>query len=111
MGDDIMGGNSSMPNWQKIKSSASYQRNISYLEGNNLLNTINFSCQITNVNREKMIDVWELSFKVDEYSESCSGPLGKIQNTYFIDKKGIVRKSSQFHGETTGQILIERIDR
>jgi len=111
MGDDIMGGTSFMPNWQEIKKSASYQRNISYLAGNNLLNNMIFMCNITNVSKEKVIDVWGLSFKVDEYSEHCSGPTRKIKNTYFVDKKGIVRRSSQFHSETVGQILIERIDK
>ena len=111
MGDDIMGSASSMPSWSEIKRSATYERNISYLAGNNLIQTTNFSCHIVRADREELINVWEVNFKVNKYEETCTEPLSQIKNMYYLDKNWIVRRSLQFHSKTVGYILTERVDR
>ena len=57
------------------------------------------------------IDIWQSSFRVNRYEESCKGNIGTISNTYLVDNKYVVRRSKQYHSPTLGYILMERLDR
>ena len=46
-----------------------------------------------------------LYFKKQEKNEY------ELNNTYYVDDQKIVRRASQYHSETIGYILTERIDR
>ena len=55
--------------------------------------------------------MWGVNFETAFFEEKCSSNEKKISNTYNIDGSGIVRRSRQYHSETLGYIIIERIDR
>ena len=112
MGDDLMGSSSSIPPWSKInKEILFYSRELAHLNGNNkILNRV-FKCDIEKTSNTKLIKIWELNFKVDKFKENCSDGSLTFKNTYQVDTQGIVRRSTQYHSETLGYILIERLDR
>lgn len=112
MGDDLMGGTSSMPPWSKLNNSNSvYNRTLYYLAGNNKILSVDMKCRIKKLNKKSIIDIWDVNFKVAEFQETCSLYKKKVTNTFFIDGSGIVRKSIQYHSETIGYVNIERLDR
>ena len=112
MGDDLMGSTSSMPSWNKMgKSGKPYTRKISYLAGNNKLKAYTLECKIQQINKKERIKIWDVEFPVTKYTEKCTHKGTFITNTYYVDNKGIVRKSLQYHSETIGYIIIERLDR
>ena len=44
---------------------------------------------------------------VARFEERCNNSNIKFKNIYYVDTQGVVRKSSQYHSETLGVILIE----
>ena len=112
MGDDLMGSSSAMPEWSKIKDkSTNYARRLSYISGNNKILEYSFNCVIKKSERQELIRIWDLDFAVTKFEETCSNNELEIKNTYYLDEKKIVRRSSQFHSQALGNVLIERLDR
>ena len=112
MGDDLMGSTSSMPPWPKIKDKEqNYIRELSYITGNNQISKIVFRCDIQKIGSGEVIEIWDINFTVNRLEENCLSDNFKTKNTYYLDDKGIVRKSFQYHSATKGYILIERLDR
>ena len=112
MGDDLMGSSSSMPAWSNInKRTESYSRELNYITGNNKISNRIFSCDIKKTSNEEQIEIWDLKFKVAKFEEKCSNSNFTFKNVYNVDAQGIVRRSSQYHSDTLGSILIERVDR
>ena len=111
MGDDVMGGSSSMPHWSKVSQNSTYERKLSYISGNNKLYSRKFSCKIESVVRSKTIRIWEIEFVTDEYKEICNDEKGITNNSYFVDKLNVVRQSRQYHGESIGYIFTQRLER
>ena len=113
MGDDLMGSFSSMPAWSDIKQKVlTYGRVYSHITGNNQISKSIFECEIRKTsNKEKIIEIWEIKFTVVSFEENCRNNELKIKNTFQVDNKGIVRRSSQYHSATIGLILIARLDR
>ena len=58
-----------------------------------------------------MKEIWNVKFLVTKFEESCSENDFEIKNTYYVDNKGVVRKSSQYLSDTLGLIRLERLDR
>ena len=112
MGDDIMGSSTFIPQWSKINfNTSNYSRKISYLTGNNKITKRSFECKMQKNNQKDVIKIWGLKFVVTKFEESCDHNGFKITNTYYVDDKEIVRKSYQYHNDTTGYITTERLDR
>ena len=111
MGNDIMGGESSMPSWNNLYKTTSYEKKLSYLTGNNKLHTRVFSCDITKFDRTKIERIWSVDFEVEHYEETCQSEHISTKNQYYIDLSGIVRKSYQYHSESIGYLMMERLDR
>ena len=110
MGDDVMGGISFMPSWKSINKSENYTKTLSYLSGNNKLYTHEFECQIRQ-NTEKIgITIWDHIFRVKKFEETCLWDGKTIINIFYVDDLNIVRRSRQYHSETLGYILTERLD-
>ena len=111
MGDDLMGSSSSVPRWSKVnKKTQIYVRELAHITGNNKIVTRIFNCDIEKTNSIETIKIWDVSFKVDKFEESCSDGSLTFKNVYHVDTQGIVRRSTQYHSETLGSILIERLD-
>jgi len=112
MGDDLMGSLSSMPPWSKInKKTETYNRELNHITGNNRISKRIFNCDIEKTSRGDFVKIWDVNFKVDRFEENCSDGKFAFKNTYQVDGRGIVRRSSQYHSETLRYILIERLDR
>ena len=108
---DVMGSKSSMPSWSETKISSNYNRQISYLEGDNQIQSKIFSCTLRSANKRSTIIIFDLPFETQEFVETCINNTEKFKNSYFIDQKKIVRKSVQYHGPELGYLTIERVDR
>jgi len=112
MGDDLMGSSSSMPVWSNInKKTENYSRELNHITGNNMISKRIFNCNIEKIRTDEQVKIWDINFKVDRFEENCSDGSFAFKNTYLVDARGIVRRSSQYHSETLGYILIERLDR
>ena len=112
MGDDLMGSTSSMPQWSKIENEKQiYNRELGHITGNNKILKRSFKCEIQKIGKKEIIKIWDINFKVTQFDESCRNRSFKFKNTYYIDANGIVRRSLQYHSNTIGYILIERLDR
>ena len=112
MGDDLMGSLSSMPPWPKInKKTETYSRELNHISGNNKISKRIFNCDIEKTSSSEKIEIWDITFEVDKFEESCSEGSFTFKNTYHVDGRGIVRKSSQYHSDTLGSVTIERLDR
>ena len=112
MGDDLMGSSSSMPNWSKInKKTDTYTRELAHISGNNKISKRVFTCDVEKTNSQEQIEIWDMNFKVAKFEENCSDSSFTFKNIYHVDTQGIVRKSSQYHSDTIGYILTERLDR
>ena len=112
MGDDLMGSTSSIPPWSKIGQKAQiYSREYNYITGNNKILKRVFTCDIKKTGKEKSIEIWDINFKAAQFKESCSNSSLEIENTYYVDSKGVVRRSSQYLSDAVGYIFTERLDR
>ena len=112
MGADLMGSTSTFPLWKNISSAeAIYTRELSYIDGNNKIYRLALDCTIKKNGTSENLKIWGLIFFATRYDEICHYPEGKIANTYYLDKKEIVRRSIQYHSESIGYITIERLDR
>ena len=112
MGDDLMGSSSSMPVWSTIdKKTKPYHRELNHITGNNKISERIFKCVIKKTSSGNLLKIWDVNFKVVKFEESCSDGSLTLENIYHLDTQGIVRRSTQYHSETLGSILIERLDR
>ena len=112
MGDDLMGSSAYMPTWSKIsKKTLPYNRELSHITGNNKIARRVFNCNVEKTSNEELIKIWDINFKVAKFEEKCSDSSFLFKNTYYVDDQGIVRRSSQYHSDTLGPILLERLDR
>ena len=105
-----MGAISSIPNWSKVGKSATYNRELIYLDGNNQVESKKFICTIETDGSRSSVTIFDVDFSVQGYNEICTDDGKNIKNAFFVDGKGIVRRSLQYHGEALGSILIERLD-
>ena len=111
MGSDVMGGSTSIPNWEKIQIGDTYNRKLSYIRNDNAIYIEEFICTIKGSYANRLIDVFDVKFDTTLLVERCTSTLITIENQYFIDKFGLVRRSRQYHGQNTGYIITERLDR
>ena len=112
MGNDLMGSNSSIPKWAKIGHTVTnYNREFNYITGNNKISRHIFKCAIKKHERLEMLEIWGLKFLVRRFEELCNNNGFEIINTYYVDEREIVRRSSQYHSASIGYIIIERIER
>ena len=112
MGDDLMGSSSLMPNWSQInKKTQSYSRELNHLSGNNRTSKRVFNCNIDRTNSQELVEIWAVNFKVTRFEEKCFSSSFTFKNVYHVDNQGVVRRSSQYHSDTIGYILTERLDR
>ena len=108
---DVMGSKSLMPPWSEIIDTSEYSRQISYLDGDNQKYSKGFACVIKKHFKQTSIIVFDLTFDVQKYVETCIGNMEILENTYFVDSKNVVRRSKQYHGPALGYLLIERLER
>ena len=102
MGEDIMGSSSSIPPWSTIKTSPKhYSRNVSYINGENKISKQNFKCAIQKNNQQEFHEIWGLKLRLTKFEETCGTYDFTIKNIYYLDNQELVRRSSQYHSDTT----------
>ena len=111
MRGDLMGADSYMPDWSEIVNSAQYNRKLTYLNGDNKTFQNNLKCKIEKNRRLTSINVFDHSFLVHRYDETCNDSSKTIENVYFVERNGLVRRSYQYHGPSLEYILIERLEK
>ena len=111
MGSDVMGGSTSISDWKKIKIGNTYNRKLSYIRGDNDIYIKEFLCTVKKSDTEKIITVFQVQFDTTLFVENCRSATNEIENHYFVDELGVVRRSRQYHGDKTGYIITERLDR
>ncbi len=111
MGEDIMGGESMMPDWHQLNLFSNYNRTINYLVADNQIQTEELQCSIKKTDQNKRLNIFDHFFITTVYNEVCKNQNMSFKNTFFVQDSGLVRKSIQFHSEKIGYISIERLDR
>ena len=91
--------------------SVKYIRSISHLNGDNKISERKFECSIKKNKQKEEVAIWDVKFHVTKFVETCEHHGFEIKNTYYVDNRGIVRRSSQYHSETIGYVITERLDR
>ena len=112
MGNDLMGSSSSLPKWSKIdKEIKNYSRQVSHITGNNKIHTTSFDCTIQKKSEKEVLEIWNVEFLVTKFEEFCFNNKMDLKNIYYLDNKNIIRRSTQYHSDSIGYIMIERLDR
>jgi hypothetical protein len=110
MGDDLMASVGNLPNLSQIAGELTYDKKQIWLSEDNKISKLNFTCKINGAAKPTEIDVFDKKFNVRRVEEQCQANNVDLLNLYFIDDRGIVRRSKQYHSKTLGYILIERLD-
>ena len=108
MGADVGAAKSLLEKTIAKNIELSHFRTYKYLAADNQEKIIEFSCVFSKENQETVF-VFEKPYKTDRISEVCENGNFQFQNTYWVEKEGIIRKSQQWHGHNIGLILIERV--
>ena len=93
------------------KNMTTYSRKVSYITGDNKIRERVFFCNIQKSGEKESIVIWSVNFRVRVFRENCKYGSFEITNSYYLDNREIVRQSHQYHSETLGYILIQRLDR
>ena len=110
LGNDIMGGETNMPDWSLISNKQKYRRTMSYLEKDNQIIVYHYDCSIEAVEGDQNIEIFQEIFITKLYVESCAFKDKDFKNKFFVDKNYLVRKSLQYHSDKVGYLIIERVD-
>ena len=78
--------------------------------GNNKISKLLLDCKIEKSNKPEIIKIWGIDFNVSKYEEDCEQGEFNITNSYYLDDRGVVRQSHQYHSETIGNIFTQRLD-
>ena len=110
MGDDLMGSEISLEiNWSDLEE-VSYERRLTYLRYDNQTLTVEYACKLADMKSSETIELFDAEFKVSHVKETCKSALGSFVNDYYVDTKGLVRNSRQYHGSKIGYMTIARLD-
>ena len=58
-----------------------------------------------------IVTIFDVPFATQGFAENCKNKIVNLENSYFVDRENIVRRSVQYHGPALGYIIIERLDR
>ena len=110
MGDDLMGSEISHEiNWRNLEK-VSYERIMSYLRRDNQIFIVEYICKLEDIKRSETIELFNAEFEVNHMKETCKSDSDSFVNDYYIDTKGLVRNSRQYHGNKIGYMTIARLD-
>lgn len=101
-GDDLM--SSEEPSVRS--GAASVLHDYFFIGGDELIYRTRFRCTLKDGGAQR-IPVIGVAFDTRLIVEECTGPSKSFQNRYWIGTDGVIRRSQQWAGETTGPLLIE----
>lgn len=82
-----------------------YARSWQWLDGLDATVSVTMDCTLHETGRET-VTLSGKSYPVRIVAERCSGPSGSVENTYWVDAGGVLRKSRQWLGQDAGHVLL-----
>jgi len=110
LGEDLMSSEGTFPSFHLISGSAEYFKRHSWLFSDNQIMSLNYSCIAAVESTEQPITIFDKTFFVRRTFETCNAGNSTIENEYFFERNGILRRSRQFHSPALGYIFVERLD-
>ena len=107
MGDDLMHSEYEKTFWGLSNPGKQYAKKYTYLLEDNQLVSKNFDCSFDIGDKFSVINIFDRDFSVSMRVETCTGQNTDFKNRYWIETDGTVRRSTQFHSNQIGQILLE----
>ena len=107
MGDDLMQSEYEKTFWGMSNPGKQYRKIYTYLMEDNQLVSKYFDCSFDLGKKFSIISVFDKEFSVSMRVETCMGQNTNFKNNYWIENSGTVRRSTQFHSNEIGQVLLE----
>ena len=107
MGDDLMHSEYEKTFWGMRNPGKQYVKKYTYLLEDNQLIPKYFNCSFDFGEKSLLINIFEKSFSVSILVETCTGQNTNFKNNYWIEADGTVRRSTQFHSNEIGEVLLE----
>ena len=107
MGDDLMHSEYEKTFWGLSNPGKQYAKKYTYLLEDNQLVSKNFDCSFDIGDKFSVINIFDRDFSVSMRVETCTGQKIGFKNSYWIETDGTVRRSTQFHSNNVGQVLLE----
>ena len=110
LGDDLMSSNGDFPALHQVNGSGTYKKTMDWLYADNQIQSDLFTCTISVEMKKHYIIVFDKEFLTRKALETCKSETLSIQNEYFYEPTGVVRRSRQFLSRSLGSIFIERLN-
>ena len=107
MGDDLMHSEYEKTFWGLSNPGKQYAKKYTYIFEDNQLVSEYFDCSFGLEKKSSIINIFDRNFSVSMRVETCTGQNTDFKNSYWIETDGTVRRSTQFHSNKVGQILLE----
>ena len=107
MGDDLMHSEYEKTFWGLSNPGKQYTKKYTYLVEDNQLVSSYFACSFDLGKKFSIIKIFDRDFSVSMRVETCTGQNTDFKNNYWIEIDGTVRRSTQFHSNKVGQVLLE----
>lgn len=111
MGDDLMGASTNMPDLNEVKTKEYYKKTHSYIKEDNRIDIRIFDCSVSKNPKPVNIDIFDVTFETFVFTEQCKNENFSFNNSFYLDTENVVRMSYQYHGDITGHIYTERLER
>lgn len=104
LGDDLMA--SAPPSRATIAAGrGGYARSWQWLDGLDQMVTVTKTCTLSQTGSET-IAMSGRSYATRIIAETCDGPGGRVDNLYWVDPQGVLRRSRQWLGQEGGYLLL-----
>ena len=107
MDDDLMHSEYEKTFWGLSNPGKQYTKKYTYLVEDNQLVSSYFACSFDLGKKFSIIKIFDRDFSVSMRVETCTGQNTDFKNNYWIEIDGTVRRSTQFHSNKVGQVLLE----
>ena len=107
MGDDLMHSEYEKTFWGLSNPGKQYAKKYTYIFEDNQLVSEYFDCSFGPDKKISIINIFDRIFSVSMRVETCTGQNTDFKNSYWIETDGTVRRSTQFHSNKVGQVLLE----
>ena len=107
MGGDLMHSEYEKTFWGLSNPGKQYDKKYTYILEDNQLVSKNFNCSFGLGGKFSVVNIFDKDFSVSVLVETCTGQNTSFKNNYWIETDGTVRRSTQYHSNKIGQILLE----
>lgn len=104
---DLM--SAAVPTQALLRGGKPYTRSHYYLGHDDQTERRDFTCS-GHAMGATVLEIHDLRFAVDKFSETCTSPTDTFINQYWVEKSGTVRQSRQWVGPTVGFLELQRLD-